>query len=670
MLFAGRPLPLQVPCDDSCTARTVARIVTAFVVVADLAVRAPVLRRGALVLALLACGARAVLAQVKRPILWHGSATSTARGALAARLTATIPEGWYVYAIDEPAGGPVPLEVSVLNAGARLRGVIEAPEADRRADANFSMISLVYAESTTLRLVTEGVPDGETLRVAVRFQACTDRYCLPARTDSVDALISGAASSSRGDRSAGAATPAPRVPPSSGAIADDAPGEAGWPAGRTSHAGLAAFVWLAMSTGLLALLTPCVLPMVPITVGFFTARRGERTAAAMRDAALFALGIVTSFVAVGLGVALLLGASGVVSLAANPWLNLLVAALFLGFAAQLAGYWTVSLPSTLLGPLTAATAGRQGAAALLGMGATFSLTSFTCTAPFVGTLLVIAAQGSWMWPLLGLGAYAVVFALPFFALALFPTAVRRLPRSGPWLNSLKGVLAFLELAAVIKFVSNAAMVWGWPVASREHVLMAWAVITTALVLWLARDTTLAWTSESRRLGATRLIVIAAGIWILGVCVRGVDGAPVGELEAFLPPRGSGQRLEELAWRTNDLEASRAAARQARRPVLVDFTGFTCTNCRWMEANMFPRPAIQAALARYERARLYTDGDGAMYAAQQRLQERITGSVALPYYVVLDEAGSIQRSFLGMTRDEDEFLAFLQVTRTSARQGRQ
>lgn len=615
------------------------------------------LRRALLALACLALGGTVAMAQVQRPIRWRAYATSAGRDALAAKLSATIPEGWFVYAMDEPPGGPVPLSVTLLNAGARLRGAIDAPEADRKADRNFNMISLVYSEAVVLRLIADGIPEGDTLRVAVRFQACTDRYCLPARTDTLAAAGAVVATPVAEGGAISERTSAPAV-----AVVN--------PQRGASHADLAAFIWMAMTTGLLALLTPCVLPMVPITVGFFTARRDQRRASATRDAGLFALGIVVSFVALGFGVSLLFGATGVVSLAADPWLNLFVAALFLGFAAQLTGWWTVSLPSTILGRLTAATAGKHGAPALLAMGATFSLTSFTCTAPFVGTLLVIAARGSWAWPLLGLAAYATVFALPFFALALFPTALSRLPRSGPWLHTLKGVLAFLELAAVVKFVSNAAMVWGWPVATRTHVLIAWAVILVALVLWLARDTVRAFRSESRFLGAARVLVIGGSLWTLVVCIRGISGSPVGELESFLPPRDASVVTGELAWRVNDLEASRAAARQAGRPLLVDFTGYTCTNCRWMEANMFPRPVVQTALARYERARLYTDGDGAMYAAQQRMQERITGSVALPYYVILDETGTIQRSFLGMTRDEDEFLAFLQVARTNARRSGQ
>lgn len=617
------------------------------------ATRAPRAWRTLLLLTCLALDASAARAQSERPVRWHASLARASRDGVAATLSTTIPAGWYVYALDEPSGGPVPLAVSLLNPGTRLRAGIDAPEADRKADRNFNMISQVYADAVTLRFIADGVPRGDALRVGVRFQACTDRYCLPARTDTVVAARAVVTAVAESDQA---------LPPATVVASDTAAAPAAVAQRRpdTSHANLAAFLWLAVTTGLLALLTPCVLPMVPITVGYFTARRTRPDTSAMRDASVFALGIVVSFVVLGFGVTLLFGASGVVALAANPWLNLLVAALFLGFAAQLAGWWTVSLPSRLLGQLSLATADAQGVRALLAMGATFSLTSFTCTAPFVGTLLVIAARGSWSWPLLGLAVYAAVFALPFFALALFPTLVGRLPRSGPWLNTLKGVLAFLELAAVVKFASNAAMVWGWSIASRNNVLIAWAIIIVALVSWLARDTARAWRRESPVLGVARIAVIGASVWVLLLCGRGVAGASVGELEAFLPPREVGHGAGELTWRVNDFDGARAAARLARRPLLVDFTGYTCTNCRWMEANMFPRPAVQAALARFERARLYTDGDGAMFAAQQRFQERITGSVALPYYVVLDDSGAVRRAFLGMTRDEGEFLTFLQV----------
>ncbi len=616
---------------------------------------------------------RAALAQIERPVRWRLTVKQTAKAGIAAHIAATIPEGWYVYGMDEPAGGPVPLLVTLVGDGTRLRGAITALEPERRPDRNFNIMSLVYRDSAWLNFVVDGVRGG-MLRVGVRFQTCTDRYCLPARTDTVDASVTFATAAAAAAAPAAkhesvlavpapAAVTQPAVAPEAvaPAVAASAPGARAPSPTAGDSAGLAAFLWLAASTGLLALLTPCVLPMVPITVGFFTRRGAEAKSGAVRDGAIFAAGIVASFAALGFGVATIFGASRIVLLAANPLLNLVVAALFLWFAVQLAGWWTVPLPSALLTRLTAAAGRGRGVGSLLLMGATFSLTSFTCTAPFVGSLLVLASRGSRMWPLLGLVAYATVFALPFFLLAVFPAAAAKLPRSGAWLSTLKGVIAFIELAAVVKFVSNAGMVWDWPFVTRSLVLWCWLAIAAALLVWLARDSVMNWRSNRLRPSAARVGGALVTALVLASLARGLTGEPLGEIEAYLPPpRGdSGARaVNELAWRLNAFDESLRRASEAGVPVLVDFTGYTCTNCRWMEANLFTKPSVRSALAKFERARLYTDGDGPAYASQQQLQQRLTGSVALPYYVIVDPAGRVLGSFLGMTRDEGEFLAFL------------
>jgi thiol:disulfide interchange protein len=303
----------------------------------------------------------------------------------------------------------------------------------------------------------------------------------------------------------------------------------------------------------------------------------------------------------------------------------------------------------------------------------FSLTSFTCTAPFVGTLLVLASRGDWAWPLIGLAAYATVFALPFFALALFPRALSRLPRSGPWLVSLKGVVAFIELAAVVKFVSNADLVWGWGVLTRDVVLMAWFVIAISLATWLAIVALRRGSPESTALRTGRLVVAAASVAVALRVASGLSGTGLGEIESYLPPPRANVLLafdggHELAWRLNDFDGALAVARRTGRPILVDFTGYTCTNCRWMEANMFTRPAVRAALGRYERARLYTDGTGDRYTAQQAMEQRLFGTVALPLYAVFGPGGEPRElTFVGMSRDEGQFIDFLNTEgRRSAR----
>jgi thiol:disulfide interchange protein len=599
----------------------------------------------------------------EHPVTWKLSPPRTSRGEVMAKLDAAIEDGWYLYSQTEPPGGPIPTSIGVIGAGFTLTAVPRAPDPERRPDRNFNIISEVYTDSVRFVLpLSRTGASRDSLRVAVRYQTCTTRYCLPPRTDTVVAFATAQRASvlQESPRIPPPAPPSrletslPKVPAVRGAFPQVARPE------------LSAFLGFACLTALLALLTPCVFPMIPITVGFFT-RRGENARhTAPRDASLFAAGIIGSFAALGFAVSAIFGAGNIVRFAANPWLNLVVAALFLLFALQLAGWISVPMPSALATRLTIATTGRRDAGAIVLMGVVFSLTSFTCTAPFVGSLLVLASRGDWAWPLLGLLTYATVFALPFFALALFPRALSRLPRSGPWLVSLKGVVAFLELAAVVKFVSNADLVWGWGILTRDVVLMAWLAIAMSLAAWLTIAAVRRGTAEPGALRAGRLVVAAASLVAAVRIAGGLSGAALGEVESYLPPPRANVLLaydggHELAWRLNDFDGALAVARRTGRPILVDFTGYTCTNCRWMEANMFTRPAVRAALGRYERARLYTDGSGDRYTAQQAMEQRIFGTVALPLYAVFGPDGEPREvTFVGMSRDEAKFLDFLRT----------
>jgi thiol:disulfide interchange protein DsbD len=608
--------------------------------------------------------APAALAAQERPITWKLSAPTPARGALTAKLNATIADGWYLYSQTEPPGGPVPTSIAIIGGGYKLLAVPRAPQPERRPDGNFNIVSEVYTDSVrfTLPLArTRAAQD--TLQLAIRFQTCTIHYCLPPRTDTVVA--------------AAHATRVAALPPAIGSSAGSAPSppSRAAPATAGTHAtprvvqqaapsGVGAFLWLACVTAFFALLTPCVFPMIPVTVGYFTGRSEGGRSGGLRDALLFAAGIIGSFALLGLTVSAIFGAGNIVRLAANPWLNLIIASLFLLFALQLAGWIAVPMPSALATRLTIATAGRRDASATVLMGAVFSLTSFTCTAPFIGSLLVFSSRGDRAWPLLGLVTYAAMFALPFFALALFPGALTRLPRSGPWLGALKGVVAFLELAAVVKFVSNADLVWGWGVFTRNTVLIAWLAIALALVVWLVRSVVVPGSHEPTALRTGRLIAAAAALVAATRIGSGLSGAGLGEIESYLPPPRADALLlvggtNELPWRLDDFDGARAMARRTGRPILVDFTGYTCTNCRWMEANMFTRPAVRSALTRYERVRLYTDGTGTRDVEQQVMEQRLFGTVALPLYAVFGPDGTARDiTFVGMSRDEARFLDFL------------
>ena len=412
----------------------------------------------------------------------------------------------------------------------------------------------------------------------------------------------------------------------------------------------AAYIGLAALMGFLSLLTPCVFPMVPITVSYFTARAGRTRGEAVTQALVYGAGIVLTFSAVGLALALFLGASGLNQFAANPWVTLGITALFLGFALSLFGRVEVALPASVVTRAVGAERGRGKFLGTLLMGFAFTLTSFTCTAPFLGSLLVVAATGDWQWPLAGMLAFSSVFALPFVMLALVPQRLASLPRAGNWLQSVKRAMGLLEVAAAMKFLSNVDLVWGWGIFTRTVVLASWVIVALLLMWQFLRETK----PPIRLALATASLLLA--VW-LG---NGIRGARLGELEAFLPPAEASVLAagKEPEWIVNDYDEALAAAKRQNRPLLIDFTGYTCTNCRWMEANMFPRPEVALELTRYVRVRLYTDGQGEPYRGFQNMQRDTYGTVALPYYVALDPDGTPQVAFGGLTRDSAEFVSFL------------
>jgi len=426
-----------------------------------------------------------------------------------------------------------------------------------------------------------------------------------------------------------------------------------------------AFFWLAISAGAFALLTPCVFPMVPITASYFARHGAGDRSASLRNALLFGMGIIGTFTAVGIATSLLVGAAGMSRFASSPWTNLAIAAMFLAFALNLFGAYEIRIPSRVLTRLDALTRDQasSGSVGALLMGTTFAVTTFTCTAPFVGTLLVLASQGQWQQPVTGLLVFSTTFAVPFVLLALAPRFLTALPRAGGWLNTGKMILGLVEIGAALKFVSNADLVLGWGIFGRHVILVSWALLCGAIaVLLLGRSAR----SHPISLAFTGAF-LALGTWL----VMGLDGRPLGEVEPFLPPRAEdtpagaaslgerGIEREGLHWHLNDLEGALAAARETQARVFIDFTGYTCTNCRWMESNMFTEREVEEQLRRFVLARLFTDGEDDIYYDQQDYQRERFGTIALPLYAVVDAEGETVATFLGLTRDREEFLSFLE-----------
>jgi thiol:disulfide interchange protein DsbD len=350
-------------------------------------------------------------------------------------------------------------------------------------------------------------------------------------------------------------------------------------------------------------------------------------------------------------------------LGSNPWVNGFIAALFIAFSFSLLGAFEITVPSSLLTRLNKSSEGGGVAGTLL-MGLTFSLASFSCVGPFVGTLLAASVTGGAARPAVGMVTFASGLALPFFMLALFPSYLKRLPKSGGWMARVKVVMGFIILAASLKYLSSVDQVMQWGVLTRERFLAVWVVLFSLAGLYLLGFVRLEGVKPDERLGLARLLcgvaLVAFGISLL----PGMFGGRLGELEGFVPEpsvsslsaRGDGGG--SLVWMKNDYRGALERAKSEGKPLFISFTGYACTNCHWMKANMLSRPEIVAALKNFVLLELYTDGTDAASEANAQLQLARFQSSAIPLYAILGPDERVIASSAGLTRDAKAYLAFL------------
>ncbi len=619
------------------------------------------------------------------------------------KVEARIDGDWHLYSTTTPPGGPNPTRIALISGDPfQSVGSVRQSPPHSQFDPNFGIETEYFAEAANFWLklsVSPNAKPGEyEARIQAIYQVCNDTMCLPPTKVPIPVKIKIEAKGEKAPASSvtaaatkepegkspikpetAAAETGPQTEPKPDAArattvsASPAPAAPVAPAGTQAEvqqarsSGFWPYLWLAMTMGAISLATPCVFPMIPITVSYFTKGAENRKGSGISHALVYCGGIIFTFTGLGLGLAALLGATGINQFAANPWVNILITAIFVGFALNLFGLYQIGVPSSVLTQLTRKSEGSGYIPTLL-MGLTFTLTSFTCTVPFVGTVLVATSQGDWLWPALGMLGFSTVFALPFFVLALVPHMLTALPKSGGWLNSVKVTMGFLEIAAAMKFVSNVDLVWNWRIFTREVVLSIWLAIAVLAAVYLLGKFSLPHDSPVQSIGVARMLWSMAFLALGFYLFTGLIGGSLGELDAFLPPRtagastltGAGLRGQELTWNTT-LDAALTQAKQQKKLVFVDFTGYTCTNCRWMEANIFTLPAVHSELEKYVRLQLYTDGEGKQYEENQRYQKEQFGTVALPLYAILDSEGRKIATFPGMTRKPEEFLRFLKST---------
>lgn len=610
-----------------------------------------------------------VHAQSRNPVQWTLTLQPAAvapGGSTIATLTAKLDPGWHIYALTNPEGGPTPTTVRIQPANpafARIR--LYQPKPEVKFDANFNQNVEAFEKEVTLYGALEVVadaPQGKTeASLLIRYQACTDRECLPKKI-----TLTAPLSIDPGARAAAWNPPAGYSEFTGPSRASAAPQTAA-PATAPAAEALGPFLLVAFGFGLAAIFTPCVFPMIPITLSFFLNRPGGTRGNTLRHAALFCMGIIVLFTGMGLAVTALAGPFGVIQLGSNPWVNAFIALIFIVFGLSLLGAFEFTLPSGLLTKMNQAS-DRGGIGGTLLMGLTFSLTSFACVGPFVGTLLAGSVQRGGIQPALGMVAFSAGLASPFFALAMFPSFLQRMPRSGGWLARVKMVMGFIILAAALKPLSSVDQVLQLGVLTRERFLAAWVVLFALAGLYLLGLLKLEGVRPEETLGVGRLLAGAFLLIFSIALLPGMFGVPLGELDAYVPLASEGSGLlarfggqgGALTWIRNDFEGALTRARSEGKQVLVSFTGYACTNCHWMKANMLSRPEVAQALKDFVLVELYTDGTDATSEANQKLQESKFATVSIPYYAVFDAEGRPVRTFAGLTRQAPEYLAFLRT----------
>ena len=569
-------------------------------------------------------------------------------------ITAKLDEGWHTFSLTQNGPGGLATEIEVENTpGLKPLGEgfvadhkfeSEAPEPGVKQEVHNGLVTW----SRSFEVLPGTKPGQYSAAGTITFQVCKTS-CLPPRpvafelprTGEVDAELN--------------------PPKPEGYIRSESSQHS-----RPQDKGLIPFLLLAFGWGFVSLLTPCVFPMVPITVSFFLKQNESQHSRPLLLALVYCLTIVGTFSLIGVGVAALFGAGKMNALATGAVANLFIGVVFTAFSLNMLGMFEMRVPSWVLNW----SAQRESAGGYLGavfMALTFTLTSFTCTFAFAGSVLVSAANGEYFWPLLGMAAFGLAFALPFFVLALLPGLMKKLPKSGGWMNSVKVVMGLIELGFAFKFFSIVDQQWNAvPVLfDFTNVMAFWAILSLVTGLYLLALFQFDHDSPPKGLSVPRVLLATSFLTLSGLFGVGLmnperESWLIDQLVSFAPAR-----LDDDFGLDFDVGVADATAN--KQPLFVDFTGVFCTNCRLMEKKM-ARPAIRKKLERYVGLKLYTDRvpgvsdeveSARLLKRNIELQIEWFGDVTLPSYAVVTPDGkTILSRHFGLEQKEGEFAAFL------------
>lgn len=633
----------------------------------------------------------AVSAQMHQPVTWDVKMEITGKNEAEIVFDATIERGWHLYDISIPAGGPNPTAVKWDNGKMRNVEIVGGLVANRKAvediDFTFNMMLGTWEKSVTLRQKVKLLNANDyAVEGVISGQACNEQNCQLTKKEFAFAKSNPvvAVDDNKGEDleviEAG-------VPESHSETVVKEKSDYWNPVKKVDvvqdeDTSLLYIFLGGFLGGLLALLTPCVWPMIPLTVSFFL-KKSDSKSKAIINALIYGVSIIVIYLLLGLIITLAFGPSTLNELATGAVFNVFFFVLLVFFAISFFGAFEITMPSKWTNAVSGKAGKTTGLFSLFFMAFTLVLVSFSCTGPIIGTLLVEAvSQGNIIGPAIGMFGFALALAVPFALFAMFPSVLKGLPKSGGWLSTVKVVLGFIELALSLKFLSVADLAYGWHILDREVFISLWIVIFALLGLYLLKVFRFSGEDDDKGIGAFRLILATISLSFAMYLVPGLWGAPLKSISAFAPPLSTQDfnlyesgKFQEY----DDFDKGMDAAKEAGKPVFLDFSGYGCVNCRKMEAAVFDNQRIRSLIEEnfvmitlmaddkrelpeileintdngVEKMRTY--GDLWSY-----LQRHKFGANSQPYYVVLDNEGNLLSGPAYYDENVDNFAKFLNV----------
>ena len=653
----------------------------------------------------------AVQAQIQDPVKFNSELKILAADEAEVVFTAAIDKGWHVYSTDLGDGGPISATFNVEKiSGAEVVGKLKPVGKEISTFDKLFEMKVRYFENTA-QFVQKLKLTGGAYQIEgyLEYGACNDENCLP--PTQVPFKFSGKAEGAAKEAAAAAAeTKAEEQPAKQETVSGTAPvaaiGGADGPTeikvadkvdlwkpviselnslGETTSQEDMSWIYIfitGFAGGLLALFTPCVWPIIPMTVSFFLKRSKDKKKG-IRDAWTYGASIVVIYVTLGLAITLIFGASALNALSTNAVFNILFCLMLVVFAASFFGAFEITLPSKWSTAVDSKAEATSGLLSIFLMAFTLSLVSFSCTGPIIGFLLVqVSTTGSVVAPAIGMLGFAIALALPFTLFALFPSWLKSMPKSGGWMNIIKVTLGFLELAFALKFLSVADLAYGWRILDRETFLALWIVLFALLGFYLLGKIMFPHDDDDSKVSVPRFFMALASLAFAVYMVPGLWGAPLKAVSAFAPPMQTQDfnlYNNEVHAKFDDYDLGMEYARQHGKPVMLDFTGYGCVNCRKMELAVWTNPKVSDIINNdYVLITLYVDNKtplpspvkivengtertlrtvGDKWSYLQRVK---FGANAQPFYVLIDNEGKPLNKSYSYDEDIPKYIEFLQT----------